>query len=174
MKKLASLCLLFICLILVLFLISSPMIDLSALNHRLFAGWSVVGVPHVQAAYTDVVDSLGGQDGDPLRVEVMNNGSLAIYTWQPVTPGSPVYDYENRYFDNFSWGSNLFMTAGADQVHLYSDYYQDLPYVRDDYVFSLSADIGLGMQVVEGDSIITTWTLLDGLCQLRQDRKSVV
>ena len=64
MKKLASLCLLFICLILVLFLISSPMIDLSALNHRLFAGWSVVGVPHVQAAYTDVVDSLGGQDGD--------------------------------------------------------------------------------------------------------------
>jgi len=98
----------------------------------------------------------------------MNNGSLAIYTWQPVSPGSSIFDYENRYFDGFSWGSNLFATVGADQAHLYSDYYQDLPYVCDDYAFSLDADIGLGVQAVEGDSVITTWTLLDGLCQLRQ------
>ena len=168
MKKFASLCLLFVCLLLILFLSGSPLIQLSRLNQWLFPNNAVIGSPVVKAEFADDFATLGGNEGtDPLRVEVLNNGCLAVYTWQPDAPGSPNYVYENRYFDSYCWGSNLFLSVGSEQVHLYSDYYQDLPRMWDN-VPSGDVDIGLGVQSVIDHSIVTTWSLLDDACTLQQ------
>ena len=97
MKKFASLCLLFVCLLLILFLSGSPLIQLSRLNQWLFPNNVVIGSPVVKAEFADDFATLGGNEGtDPLRVEVLNNGCLAVYTWQPDAPGSPNYVYENQ------------------------------------------------------------------------------
>ena len=168
MKKFASLCLLFVCLLLILFLSGSPLIQLSRLNQWLFPDNAVIGSPVVKAEFADDFATLGGNEGtDPLRVEVLNNGCLAVYTWQPDAPGSPNYVYENRYFDSYCWGSNLFLSFGTEQVHLYSDYYQDLPRMWDS-VPSGDVDIGLGVQSIIDNSVVTTWSLLDGACTLQQ------
>ena len=168
MKKFASLCLLFVCLLLILFLSGSPLIQLSRLNLLLLPNVALIGSPVVKAEFADDLATLGGNQGtDPLLVEVLNNGCLGVYTWQPDAPGSQNYVYENRYFDSYCWGSNLFLSVGSEQVHLYSDYYQDLPRMWDS-IPSGDVDIGLGVQSVIDHSVVTTWSLLDGACTLQQ------
>lgn len=109
--------------------------------------------------------SLGGRAGfDPLQVDILNNGSMAVFFWQPEAPGSANLIYLNRYFDQVAWGCNLLLADKGVRYHFYSDYYQDLDFPAS----VVPADIGVGAQSVDGDRITTVWNLLDGDLLFRQ------
>lgn len=122
----------------------------------------------VSAAAWTRQESLGGQAGDPLRVDVYDNGSLGLFFLQhddPADPDSPA-SFVSQYYADTAWGSCLFLTDGSANCRFSSDYaaYYD--------EFSPEGTIcetfSPGEMTRAGQTVSTAWTLYDGDLQLVQ------
>jgi len=114
------------------------------------------------------MDTLGGgTDGsNPLRMDVYNDGDMGLYFWQLVSTSPDVYGYQNQYYGDTAWGTNLFLTDGEDTYGFFTPYYE---YVNPTWETpDHRVAFGEGEQTADGNSVVTTWTLLDGALQFRQ------
>ncbi|MGI5839551.1 MAG: stalk domain-containing protein [bacterium] len=98
--------------------------------------------------------TLGGEvsgQNSPLRIEVGDMGSLKAFLWQDSS-------YVRQYYGEDAWGSNIYYSAGGNQKHLVTDYYDG-----DGVLISPGTHTKVG-----SDTVRTVWLHENGKLRITQ------